>query len=378
MYRSLKGYLVFAALAIIAAFLVYSHYMVREIEREVETISRVYGKFCSRITEDETSVIFDEIITKINFPVIVTTPDGEVISARNVKSTTPIAIAKLNKEHTPIKIEYQGKILAFVHYGDSKLRKLLKFAPFAQISLGGLLFIIGIIWLYTLRRSEENALFAGISKETAHQLGTPISALMGWKELMKDEEIKTYFHEDLERLKSIATRFHKVGSPPEFKFQPIIEVIKTTIEYLKNRIPKNVTIKLGNMDSSFVYMDNELFSWAIENLIKNSIDAKSTEITVSVKTEKIQKHSRGGFYDIIIRDNGIGVPSNLKKKIFFPGFTTKDYGWGMGLSLVQRIVKMHNGKIICKSNKNGGISFIIRLKNQHLGVNNLIFRNLHK
>lgn len=353
MYRSLKGYLVFAALAVIAAFLVYSQYMVREIEREAETISRVYGKFCSRVTEDETSVIFDEIITKINFPVIVTTQDGEIISTRNVKSPTPNIIAKLDREHTPVKIEYQGKTLALVHYGDSRSRKLLKFAPFAQVSLGGLLLIIGIIWLYTLRRSEENALFAGISKETAHQLGTPITALMSWKELIKEDEIKQGFEEDLERLKSIATRFHKVGSPPEFRFQPIIEVIKPTIEYLKDRIPKNVTIISDYVDSSFAYIDNELFSWALENLIKNSIDAGSTKVTISVKTNK--------YHDITIIDNGRGILPKFKRRIFSPGFTTKEYGWGVGLSLAQRIIKMHRGKIFFKPNKDVGTSFIIRL-----------------
>lgn len=354
MYRSLKGYLVFTALAVIAGFLIYSQYMIREIERESETISRVYGKFCSKITEDETSVIFDEIITKINFPVIVTTPDGKIISTRNVKIPDASVVAKLDKVHTPVKIEYQGKVLALVHYGDSKLRKLLKFAPFAQISLGGLLLIIGIIWLYTLKRSEENALFAGISKETAHQLGTPITALMGWKELIKDEEIKTCFQEDLDRLKGIATRFHKIGSPPEFRTQTISEVIKSTVEYLKDRIPKNVKIVESYSDSAKAKIDNELFSWAIENIIKNSVDAGSTEITIDIKTNK--------YHNIIIKDNGRGILPKDRRKIFSPGYSTKEYGWGVGLSLVQRIIRMHKGKITYKSNKQEGTSFIIRLK----------------
>jgi signal transduction histidine kinase len=325
------------------------------VERESETISRIYGKFCSRAAEDETSVIFDEVISKINFPVIVTTPDGKIISSRNVKSPDSAAVAKLDKEHTPVKIEYQGKTLALVHYGNSKVVKLLKFAPLVQISLGGILLIIGIIWLYTLRKSEENALFAGISRETAHQLGTPITALMGWRELIKDEEVKAHFTEDLKRLKEIASRFHKIGSPPEFKLQSIKEVIKPTIEYLRERLPKKIKIIEDYQNSYDAKIDNELFSWAIENLIKNAVDAKSTEIRVSVRSNK--------YHYITIKDNGKGVSPKMRRKLFSPGYTTKDYGWGIGLSLVQRIVRMHHGKAFYRPNKEGkGASFIIKLK----------------
>ncbi|MBI4722521.1 MAG: HAMP domain-containing histidine kinase [Candidatus Stahlbacteria bacterium] len=354
MYESLNRYLVFTALAIVAGFVVYSQYMIREIEREAETISRVYGKFCSRVTEDETSVVFDEIITKINFPVIVTSPEGDIISKRNVEPADSIMVAKLDNEHTPVKIEYEGKLLALVHYGDSKLRKLLKFAPLVQVSLGGLLFVIGIIWLAILKRSEENALFAGISKETAHQLGTPITALIGWQELIKDESIKLSFQQDLERLKSIATRFHKIGSPPQFRLQAVSDILDPTIEYLENRIPRNVKITKDYSNSVEANIDNELFSWAIENLIKNAVDAGSTKITLSINANK--------YLDIIIKDNGKGVAQRISRKIFSPGYTTKEYGWGIGLSLVQRIAKMHHGKIIYKPNKESGASFIIRLK----------------
>lgn len=352
MYRSLKGYLGFAALAVIIAFLIYSQYMARELESETTTISRIYGKFCASAAEDETSVIFDEIITKINFPVIVTSPTGEIISSRNVDSPTPQLIQKLDREHEPVKIKYEGNLLAQVHYGDSRIRKLLKFAPIAEIVLGALLIIIGIIWLYTLKKSEENALFAGIAKETAHQLGTPISSLMGWKELIKDKEIKSSFQEDLNRLSAIATRFHKIGSQPEFQLQPIDKVIKSTVTHIRERISKKIDIIEDYSDHSQVKLAPELFSWAIENLIKNSADAESTQIKISTKASKQAK--------IIVSDNGKGIPKNSLKKIFSPGYTTKEYGWGMGLSLARRIISMHHGKIHCKPNKSGS-TFIISL-----------------
>lgn len=334
--------------------MVYSQFMAKELEKESEAVSRVYGRFCASATEDETSVIFDEIITKINFPVIVTSPEGEVIAARNVNSTSPADIAKLDREHKPVEIIYQGDTLALVHYGNSRARRLLKLAPLVEIFLGLLLVAIGVIWLYTLKRSEENAIFAGMTKETAHQLGTPISALLGWKELIKDKEIKQAFSEDLERLQGVATRFYKIGSPPEFKRQSVNQVVKSVIHYLGTRISKKVKIIERYKASREVNIDSELFSWAIENLIKNSIDAGSTEIKVTTQENK--------YLELIVEDNGTGVSRNLQKKMFSPGYTTKEYGWGMGLSLTKRIVRMHHGKIIYKSHKEKkGTKFTILL-----------------
>ncbi len=354
MYRSLKNYLIFAGLGIIIVFLIYSQYMVKEIDRETATITKIYGKFCASATEDETSVIFDEIITKINFPVIVTSPTGEIISSRNVDSPSLKFVQKLDNEHESVKIEYNNKLLAQVHYGDSMTRKLLKFAPIAEISFGALLLIIGIIWLYTLKKSEENALFAGIARETAHQLGTPISSLMGWGEFIKDKELKSSFQEDLNRLSAIATRFHKIGSPPEFHLQSIDNVLKSTVTYVKERISKKIKIIEDYSEHSQVSIDPELFSWAIENLIKNSVDAGSTEIKISTKENK--------QLEIIVKDNGKGIPKHFTRRIFSPGYTTKEYGWGIGLSLVRRIILMHHGKIFYKPNKTEiGSSFIISL-----------------
>lgn len=353
MYRSLKGYIIFAVIAVIAAFMVYSQYIAKELERESEMVSRVYGSFCARATEDETSVIFDEIITKINFPVIVTSPNGKVIGSRNVKVVSEGVISALDRTHKPVRIEYQGKLLAFVHYGSSLARRLLKLAPFIETGLALLLVLIGIIWLYTLKRSEENAIFAGMAKETAHQLGTPISALIGWHELIcakgtstlgeKDKSIREHFKEDLDRLSSVATRFHKIGSPPEFEPCVLNEVMKKVVEYLRDRISGRVKI-IEHYDSELkVSLDRELFSWAIENLIKNSVDAGSNLIKITTKRNK--------YIKLTVEDNGADIPKPLCRRLFSPGYTTKEYGWGIGLALTKRIVRMHGGKISYQANK---------------------------
>lgn len=343
MYRSLKKYLIFAGLAIIAVFLVYTQYMVRELGEETETTSKVYGRFCADITQDETSIIFDEIVKKINFPVIVTSPDGIILSARNVKTPSSQMITKLDNEHPPVKIEYEGKTLALVHYGNTRAQKLLNFISFTTVLLSIILVIIGAIWFYTLKRDEENAIFVGLAKEAAHQLGTPVSSLLGWKEFLRDKEIEPLFSEDVERISKIVNRFHKLGFPPELGVQPISEIINPVVEYLEKRVSRKVKIekKINNWN---VRVDKELFSWALENLIKNAVDAGSTDIEISAQNGcRYSKRAKWG--KITIKDNGKGIPQNVQKKMFIPGYTTKEYGWGMGLSLVKRIVRMHNGKI---------------------------------
>lgn len=352
MYRPLKSYLIFAALAVIAIFLVYTQYLLKALEKEAEITSRVYGKFCANITEDETSIIFDEIVKEISFPVVVTGADGKVISARNVKDSSPdIIIARLDKEYKPVEIKYEDKILAIVHFGKSPLQKLLSTAPYATLALGLLVVIIGLIWLYTLKRSEENAIFAGMSKETAHQLGTPISSLMGWKEFITDHNIKLAITEDLEHISKVISRFHRIGSPIKLTPHKLSDIITQIINYLRKRIPDKVIINIKDFDETKAEVDSELFSWAIENLIKNSVDAGSTEINIFTKSE-----ASNGCIKLIVEDNGRGVSHNIVKKIFIPGYTTKEYGWGMGLALVRRIVLMHHGKIIYKpatNNKQG-------------------------
>ncbi|MDD2890026.1 MAG: HAMP domain-containing sensor histidine kinase [bacterium] len=355
MYKPLKSYLIFAALAVTILFLLYTQYIARAIEKETETTSTVYGRFCANITEEETSIIFDEIIKGISFPVIVTGPEGNVLSARNVKSSTPDVIKKLDKEYKPVEIKYDNKILATVHYGKTRLQKLLNLAPYATLSLGLLLVIIGLFWLYTLKRSEENAIFAGMSKETAHQLGTPISSLMGWKEFITDPNIKTAINEDLEHISKVVSRFHKIGSPVKPTNQNLSDLIKEVLNYLNKRISSKVKIETEMLDTITANVDGELFCWAMENMIKNAVDAGSTEIKIIVQKDGISRRGGDSFSSVkvSVEDNGKGIPKSVAKRMFIPGYTTKEYGWGMGLALVNRIVFVHKGKIFYKPQKSG-------------------------
>lgn len=366
MYRFLKGYLIFAGVIILSAFLIYSRYISHELRSDAEALSRIYGKFVSRIAnipDDEAGIIFDEIVTKIKFPVIITkNKDSGVIQYRNVRDTTHKTIAKLDREHEPVKMVYNGKVLGYVHYGESRARKFLRLASILQVAAALLLVIIGVIWLWLLKKSEESFLWAGISKETAHQLGTPLSSLMGWLEHIEQEDIKSYLTKDIERLSSITRRFQRIGSPPQLKSEDPSKVMNETIGYLKERLPQladnKVTIIENYSKLPKIPIDKELFSWAIENLVKNSLDANAKHIELEAKPEK-------NFIKIRVRDDGKGIPRSFRRRIFYPGYSTKEYGWGLGLTFTKRIISMHQGKIVLEKNRKvKGTSFIILLPKQ--------------
>jgi len=363
MYRFLKGYLIFAGVIILSGFFIYTRYISHELRGDAEALSRIYGKFAGRLPnlpDDEAAIIFDEIITKINFPVIVTrNPDSGVIQYRNVRDTTHKTIAKLDREYEPVKIEYNGKTLNYVHYGESRARRFLRLASVLQIAAALLLVIIGVIWLWVLKKSEEGFLWAGISKETAHQLGTPLSSLMGWLEHIEQKDLKPYLTKDIDRLSSITRRFQKIGSPPQLESEDPTKVMNETIEYLKDRLPQlgnnKVTIVENYSNLPNISIDKELFSWAIENLVKNSLDANAKHIELEAKSDK-------KFVKIRIKDDGKGIPRGFRRRIFHPGYSTKEYGWGLGLTFTKRIISMHQGKIMLEKNRKGkGTSFLISL-----------------
>jgi len=366
MYRFLKGYLIFAGVIILSSFFIYSRYISHELRGDAEALSRIYGKFISRIAnipDDEAGIIFDEIVTKINFPVIVTkNKDSGVTQYRNVKDTTYKTIKKLDREHEPVKMEYEGTTLGYLHYGESRARKFLRLASILQVAAALLLVIIGVIWLWVLKKSEESFLWAGISKETAHQLGTPLSSLMGWLEHIEQEDIKSYLSKDIERLSSITRRFQKIGSPPQLKSEDPTKVMNETIKYLKDRLPQLGNNKVAIVENYSklpnIPIDKELFSWAIENLVKNSLDANAKHIELEAKPDK-------KFVKIRVMDDGKGIPGSFKRRIFYPGYSTKEYGWGLGLTFTKRIISMHQGKIVLEKNRKGkGTSFLILLPKQ--------------
>ena len=268
-------------------------------------------------------------------------------------------LEQIKKENDPILIQYRNKegVLIVNHklyYGDSLILKKLQYYPLALLLII-LLFIMVLYFVFkTSKISEQNRLWAGMARETAHQIGTPLTSMMGWVTLLKEKKKKSEsiieIEKDIERLKIISERFSKIGSIPELKKDSINECISKTIIYLKKRTSEHINFKIKIPKKNLIIPFNyQLLSWTIENLIKNSIDAIKGRGLISVELiEKINK------IEINIEDNGIGIKQEDINKIFTPGFTSKKRGWGLGLSLAKRIiVDFHKGKISVKNTKVG-------------------------
>ncbi len=273
-------------------------------------------------------------------------------------------ISQMEKENKPIEINISGYGKSYVFYQESSFLKQLRFFPIIQFVLIGLFIIIAYILFSSARKSEQNQVWVGMSKETAHQLGTPISSLIGWIEILKmqntDSQIVNELGKDIQRLETIAQRFSKIGSVPELKEENIAQVIIDYIDYFKTRSPKNIHYTL-NFDSSKgipIMLNKYLFEWVIENLCKNAIDAIDGPGSISISIIEEKKHVL-----IDVEDSGKGIEKKLFKTIFKPGYTSKKRGWGLGLSLAKRIVEIyHKGELFVKNSSHEGTTFRIKLK----------------
>lgn len=272
-------------------------------------------------------------------------------------------INKYKTENDPIEIIYNGKIYATLYYGNSPLLNKLKYYPLALLLII-LLFSFVVYFFYRSNISaDQNKLWTGMAKETAHQIGTPLSSLVGWTEILKSEKVnQDYVNEiekDIKRLEIITSRFSKIGSLPILKPHNIVEETSKTIDYLKSRLSDKVIFNfINNSENIQVNLDPELYSWSIENLIKNGIDAMKGKGMLTI--EITQKNN---LVKTIISDTGKGIPKNQFQNIFEPGFTTKKRGWGLGLSLSKRITEdYHKGKIkVLNSELEKGTSIQISL-----------------
>lgn len=359
MYSTLKNYTILVILLVLIGFVMYSEYMMNQLEKETETVSRIYGRFMGSAGDEdaELNIIFEEVIQKIKFPVVVVDTTGKIIASANIEAgKEKKMIRRLARLHQPVKVEYNNIPLCTVYYGDTRARSFLKWAPYLQIALALLLLAIGILWFRGTKKTEESMLWAGIAKETAHQLGTPLSSLIAWTEYIKDKEIKEEIMKDIERLEEVSERFSRIGSI-FFKSSNINGILADSIKYVKKRIPhleNRVTINENYQTVPHPKIDDGLISWVVENILKNAVDANATQIDI-----KSERH--GKYIKISIEDNGKGIKKKDVKRIFDAGFTTKEYGWGMGLSLVKRIVDLHKGKVICVSKEGTGTTFVIYL-----------------
>ncbi|RTE54510.1 sensor histidine kinase [Arenibacter aquaticus] len=266
-------------------------------------------------------------------------------------------IKKFKEENKPISIEYKGEKLATLYYGNSEVLNKLKYYPIALLLI---IFLFGAVIYFlfkTNKTAEQNKLWAGMAKETAHQIGTPLSSLLGWNQLLKTEdinpEITMEIEKDISRLETITERFSKIGSLPILKEYDIVEETKNAFDYLKLRSSKLIHFSFDSKAERLpVLLNKALYNWTIENLVKNGIDAMRGKGSISIEIIP-----SGNTVRILISDTGTGIPKKNFQSIFNPGVTTKKRGWGLGLSLVKRIVEeYHKGKIkVLSSTKEGTI-----------------------
>ena len=306
-----------------------------------------------------------------NIPMILVNAKGEILEIQNldpVKSLDKNYVAKqlqiMKSQNKPIEVSYKGKNKQFVYYKDSELLDKLTYYPIALILI--LILFLSVIYLFynSNKIAETNKLWTGMAKETAHQIGTPLSSLLGWIAILKMEKVDNKYVEEIEkdvsRLNTIANRFSKIGSTPELKKENIVTITKTAFDYLASRSSKQISSTFwASEDVIYTNLNTELFGWVIENLLKNAIDAMSGKGSLQVKIENTQKKVK-----ITVSDTGKGLPKKMYKQIFKPGFTTKKRGWGLGLSLSKRIVEdYHKGKIFVQKSEVGkGTTFEMLLE----------------
>ncbi|QMU62934.1 MAG: sensor histidine kinase [Flavobacteriaceae bacterium] len=325
--------------------------------------------------EADAELSFAIISSNNNIPMILVDQDGNILKGEegyrnldSIKAKKPNYLKRqleiMKRENTPIEISYKGKSKQYIYYRNSDLLNRLSYYPLALILIIVLFLTVIYMFFNTSKVSEQNKLWTGMAKETAHQIGTPLSSLLGWIAILKQKHTHDEYIEeiekDVERLNTIANRFSKIGSVPELKQVDIVAVTKTSFDYLERRSSKQIAFHFINKinGNTYMHVNTELFSWVIENLIKNSVDAMKGKGVLTLQTESSDKKVK-----ITVSDTGKGIPRSLYKKIFKPGFTTKKRGWGLGLSLSKRIIEdYHKGKIfVLKSETSKGTSIQIQL-----------------
>lgn len=330
---------------------------------------------------DRTSQTFvtQEIVLseeRFQIPRIIVDEDGEIVFANHVDAKlNQDLIDRFAKMHDPIEIKLgneQYSQTQYVYYGESPTVRYLRYFPYIQLSLLALLLGIGYVSYRAITKSEQSNLWVGMTKEAAHQLGTPLSSLYGWVELLREEKdddftqrICNELENDITRLRGVAERFNKIGSEPELNLQKLEPILEDVMDYMEQRLPqlgKNVEV-VRKMDSGVqARVNSDLFQWAMENLIKNAMDAIKSSTTRAQVSVKLQRVENEVYIDI--KDTGVGIEKKYQAEIFKPGYSTKKRGWGLGLSLTKRIIEeYHDGKLIIhKSELGTGTTMRIILK----------------
>lgn len=393
--RRWKYSLMAFAAVIVCGSLFYTNYLVKNIARSERTRANVWAMSMKQVLASDDNDFLQYVFAVRDssiVPAIITDEKGEMISSKGLdpkKSFYKIddvgtkgkrlvydpeyfkhELAIMKAQHPePIKmpVPIGSKGYWLVYYQDSPLLTQLKFFPYVQLSVIAIFLLVAYTAFSSSRRSEQNQVWVGLAKETAHQLGTPISSLMAWIELLKEkfnaeeDPLIAEMENDVKRLEIVADRFSKIGSKPQLEMQPVYAVVNDFVDYFKVRVSNKINFEVSGNKELLAGLNIPLFDWVIENLLKNAVNAidGAGSITVDIAGNKAKKQ----IY-IDITDTGKGIPRSKFATVFQPGYTTRKRGWGLGLSLTKRIVEnYHNGQIFVRDSELGkGTVFRIILK----------------
>jgi anti-sigma regulatory factor (Ser/Thr protein kinase) len=404
----LRGYVFLGSCLLIAGVFLYTHMLTTRLDRQARAMSRVLADFCASVTleaveSERLRDVFRQVRHQIDFPVVLTdqlgrpyawqgigiSPDAatvemsQALDPANPPATGPLAeilaiTRAMDKRNPPVPMLVPGtdQVVGYVHFGESALLREVRWVPVVQIAAFFLFIALGFLGFRSAKVSEQRFIWIGMAKETAHQLGTPISSLMGWVELLRSrakpapandgkaqiavtqslfEETMGEMESDVERLNKIAFRFSQVGSEPQRRPQNLVPIVAGTVAYMKRRLPRlanAITIAEQYEEVPPLNLNSELIEWVIENLIKNAVDAsdgRGNRIAVVVERRRETE-----VVEIRVSDSGRGMAPAEQRRVFQPGFTTKKRGWGLGLTLAKRIVEeYHGGRIWVKESAQG-------------------------
>lgn len=401
----LKGYLFIGVAVLILGVLIYSNYLITRMHEQTEATTRLFARFVENVefeTNEEGHLsLLTEVMEEANLPIIVTVFEGRPIvwhhvpfdpmtdedfsqiQTMNPNDPPPGKLTRLvelvheyDQIHRPIPIEVAGtdKSQGWVHFGRSPLERELRYMPMIQLGMFLIFMGVAIQGFRYLKLGEQRSIWVGMAKETAHQLGTPLSALLGWTQLLQDKVAAGRYDElgaslqemevDLSRLSKVTDRFSKIGSRPELRTIEIVPILERTVSYFHRRLPRlktDSTIAFEPVECPPIQGNEELLEWVFENLIKNGLDALGESggiIDIKIDCRKSRK-----IVEIFIKDTGRGIPAAHREQIFRPGFTTKQRGWGLGLALTRRIVEeYHAGSLkLLDTSPGKGTTFVVRL-----------------
>ncbi len=405
---ALRAGLIVGSIVLVAAVFLWTNQFVRRLSEEITATSRVLARFCAQasfpaIRDPVLEKVFGDLVASLDFPIVITDTSGtprawravgvgrDQVPAESIDSLSmgmPVApairariervraqAAELDRHNAPIEMKQPatGVLLGKLHYGPFPMLERLRWMPY--VSLGGVVLLLGIglLGLSSIRQAEKRTIWVGMAKETAHQLGTPLSSLMGWVELLRAnaesagpddrvtlsrpelEETLGEMERDVERLNKVAQRFSRVGSTPSLQQQDVVPVVGEAVLYMRKRLPQGageIELRERYDDVPPVNLNAELLEWALENLISNAVSAIETPPGVIEVTVERRKQTEA--VEIVIRDNGRGMTPAEQRRAFEPGYTTKLRGWGLGLALARRVVEeYHAGRLTIRHSAPG-------------------------